>query len=105
MFSDNMALIEAPGLAWREVFGAATPGLTTVLNNSTVGVQIYDSNLCCILKNKAFASMGRALPEIHVGKTLRQIFGSHAAQIEPAFQQVWTTGKPVSDVELAFSLP
>jgi len=103
--SDNSALIEAPGPALREVFGAATPGLVAVLNNSTVGVEIYDSNLCCILKNKAFASMGGALPEIHVGKTMRQIFGSCAVQIEPAFQQVWTTGKPVSGVELSFWLP
>lgn len=103
--SDNAALIEAPAPGFREVFGEASPGLATVLNNSTVGVEIYDSNLCCILKNKAFASMGGALPEIHIGKTMRQIFGSCAAQIEPAFQQAWITGKPVSDVELAFSLP
>ena len=103
--SDNTALIEPPGPAFGEVFGAATPGLATVLNNSTVGVEIYDSNLCCILKNKAFASMCGALPEIHIGKTMRQIFGSYAAQIEPAFQRAWTTGKPVSDVELAVSLP
>jgi DNA-binding CsgD family transcriptional regulator len=103
--SDNSALIEAPGPALREVFGAATPGLVAVLNNSTVGVEIYDRNPFCILKNRAFASMGGALPEIHVGKTMRQIFGSCAVQIEPAFQQVWTTGKPVSHVELAFSLP
>jgi DNA-binding CsgD family transcriptional regulator len=103
--SDNTAWIEAPAAAFREVFGAATPGLATVLNNSTVGVEIYDSNLCCILKNKAFASMGGALPEIHIGKTMRQIFGSYAAQIEPAFHQAWITAKPVSDVELAISLP
>ena len=103
--SDNAAWIEAPAPAFREVFGATTPGLATVLNNSTVGVEIYDSNLCGILKNKAFASMGGALPEMHIGKSMRQIFGSYAAQIEPAFQQAWTTGKPVSDVELAFSLP
>ena len=103
--SDNAALIEAPAPAFREVFGEATPGLAAVLNNSTVGVEIYDSNLCCILKNKAFASMGGALPEIHIGKTMRQIFGSCAAQIEPAFQLAWTTGKPVLNVELAFSLP
>jgi len=103
--SDNTALIETPGRAFGEVFGAATPGLATVLNNSTVGVEIYDSNRCCILKNKAFASMCGALPEIHIGKTMREIFGSYAAQIEPAFQRAWTTGKPVSDVELAVSLP
>ena len=102
---DNVALTEEPGPAFREVFGAATPRLAAVLNNSTVGVEIYDANLCCILRNKAFASMGGALPEIHIGKTMRQIFGSYAAQIEPAFQQAWTTGKPVTDVELAFSLP
>ena len=103
--SDKTVLIEAPGPAFREVFGSATTGLAAILNNSTVGVEIYDRNLCCILKNKAFASMGGALPEIHIGKTMRQIFGSFAAQIEPAFQQVWATGKPVSDIELAFSLP
>ena len=103
--SDNAAWIEAPAPAFREFFGAATVGLATVLNNSTVGVEIYDSNLCCILKNKAFASMGGALPEMHIGKTMRQIFGGYAAQIEPAFRQAWTTGKPVSNVELAFSLP
>ncbi len=103
--SDNAARIEAPAPAFREIFGAATPGLATVLNNSTVGVEIYDSNLCCILKNRAFAAMGGALPEMHIGKTMRQIFGSYSAQIEPAFRQAWTTGKPVSNVELAFSLP
>ncbi|MGB2899404.1 MAG: LuxR C-terminal-related transcriptional regulator [Candidatus Acidiferrum sp.] len=103
--SDNAPWIEAPAPAFREIFGAATPGLATVLNNSTVGVEIYDSNLCCILKNRAFAAMGGTLSEIHIGKTMRQIFGSYSAQIEPAFRQAWTTGKPVSNVELAFSLP
>ena len=55
--SDNVALIEAPGPAFREVFGAATPGLAAALDSSTVGVEIYDVNLCSIHKNRAFASM------------------------------------------------
>lgn len=103
--NDGVALIEAPGAALREVFGKATSGLAATLENSTVGVEIYDVNLCCILKNRAFASIGGAPAEAHIGKSLRQIFGDNASQIEPAFQKAWTTGKPVSDVDLAFSLP
>ena len=49
--------------------------------------------------------MGGAPTEAHIGKTLRQIFGNNAPQIEPALHKAWTTGKPVSDVDLAFSLP
>jgi len=60
--------------------------VAVVLNNSTVGVEIYDANLCCILRNKAFASMGGALPEFTSAKPCPD-FGSYAAQIEPAFQQ------------------
>jgi DNA-binding CsgD family transcriptional regulator len=103
--NDGVALIEAPGAALLEVFGKATSGLAAALDNSTVGVEIYDVNLCCILKNKAFASMGGAPAEAHIGKSLRQIFGDNASQIEPALQKAWATGKPVSDVDLAFSLP
>lgn len=55
--------------------------------------------------NKALASTKRTSPKAHVGKTIRQSLGEDASQVEPAFRHVWTTGKPLHDLELTVCLP
>jgi DNA-binding CsgD family transcriptional regulator len=41
----------------------------------------------------------------HLGKTLRAILGSAAAKIQPAFEHVFATGQPLSNLELTAELP
>ena len=43
--------------------------------------------------------------EDHIGKTVRDILGGAAAEVEPVFKKVFLTGEPVLNVELSAKLP
>jgi DNA-binding CsgD family transcriptional regulator len=96
---------EAGRIAIRQAIGDASPPLANILDVSTLGIAIYDDNFRCVIMNKALAAMNRTSPKAHVGKTICQSLGSDASQVEPAFRHVWTTGKPLHDVELTVHLP
>jgi DNA-binding NarL/FixJ family response regulator len=91
--------------AIRQALGDTSPPLSIVLDACTLGVAIYDDNSRCILMNRALAAMNATSPKAHVGKTIRQSLGENASQVESAFHHVWTTGKPLHDVELTVCLP
>jgi len=96
---------EAGRIAIRQALGDASPSLSNILDASTLGTAIYDDNLRCVITNKVLASMNGTSRKAHVGKTIRESLGDDAAQVEPAFRQVWKTGKPLHDVELTVHLP
>ena len=93
------------GIAIRQALGDLSPTLSSILDVSTLGIAIYDENFCCVVTNKAIASLNGSPAKTHIGKTIRQSLGDDASQVEPAFHQVWTTGKPLHDVELTISAP
>jgi len=41
----------------------------------------------------------------HTGKSIRQILGDDASQVESAFRRAWTTGKPVRDIGMTVRMP
>jgi DNA-binding CsgD family transcriptional regulator len=96
----------------REVWGRgdealhqALRPLPTILNNSTVGVALFDRTLHCRALNGALARMNGVPVSRHIGETLQQLFPSEAPKLEPAFQRVWDTHASLSNVELSVQLP
>jgi DNA-binding CsgD family transcriptional regulator len=86
-------------------FAARFPAISSALNTSTIGIVICDGAMRCVLANHVFASMIGAPAEKPVGKTFGRFFGPGAPTIETAFQRVWDTGRPVSNVEFHESSP
>ena len=90
------------------VSGAVPAGdslLAALFNSSTVGVAICDRQLRFRAINAALASMNGIPAEAHLGKTIHAILGSAAAKIQPAFDHVFATGQPLSNVEVIAELP
>jgi DNA-binding CsgD family transcriptional regulator len=84
-----------------KALGVAIPA---VLDASSLGIAIYNHDSRCVLMSKALASMYGNPAKEYVGKTIRQTLGENASQLEPAFRNVWTTGKSLHDVEFTVSL-
>jgi DNA-binding CsgD family transcriptional regulator len=99
----------APGAAEPPAVSSAIPGgdslLAALFNSSTVGVAICDRQLRFRAINAALASMNGIPAEAHLGKTIHAILGSAAAKIQPAFDHVFATGQPLSNVEVIAELP
>jgi PAS domain-containing protein len=79
--------------------------LADFFNNSNVGLAIFDDQLCYQAVNLCLATMHGIPAESHSGKTLREILGEVALQVEPAVKQVLTTGQPILNLEIAGALP
>jgi DNA-binding CsgD family transcriptional regulator len=91
--------------AIRQALGDASPLLSSILDVCTLGIAIYDENSRCVVMNKAIASLSGSPAKTHIGKTIKQSLGDDAPQVEPAFRHVWTTGRPLHDVELTVCPP
>jgi len=74
-------------------------------NNSNVGLAVFDNQLRYQALNLCLAAMHGIPVESHLGKTLREIIGEVALQVEPALKQVLTTGRPIFNLEIAGTLP
>jgi PAS domain S-box-containing protein len=79
--------------------------LAALFNSSTVGVAICDRQLRFQAINDALASMNGIPAQEHLGKTIHAVLGSAATKIQPAFDHVFATGQPLSNVEVTAELP
>jgi DNA-binding CsgD family transcriptional regulator len=79
--------------------------LSALLNNTTVGVAFFDRRLRCTALNGAFARMIGTSADGQAAKPLHQLFATEAAQLEPAFEHVWSTGASLSNFELKVQAP
>jgi DNA-binding CsgD family transcriptional regulator len=79
--------------------------LSTLFKSSTVGVAILDRQLRYRAVNNALAWMHRLPASAHLGKTLHTVLGSAAAKVQPAFEHVCATGRPLSNFEVTAELP
>jgi DNA-binding CsgD family transcriptional regulator len=91
--------------AIRQALGDVSQSLSSILDVCTLGIAIYDENSRCVVMNKAITTLNGSPARTHIGKTIRQSLGNDASQVEPAFRHVWTTGKPLHDVELTVCPP
>lgn len=72
---------------------------------SNVGVAVCDNKFRFLAINDPFAARNGVPAKAHLGKTLREILGDAAGQVEPAFQSVFDTGQPLVDLERTAQLP
>ncbi|HWY55470.1 MAG TPA: PAS domain-containing protein [Terriglobales bacterium] len=79
--------------------------LAEFLNDSHVGFAIIDDQLRYRALNLPLAEMNGIAVEFHLGKTLREVLGEVALQVEPAIKQVLATGRPIFNFVLAGTLP
>jgi two-component system, cell cycle sensor histidine kinase and response regulator CckA len=64
------------------------------------GIGLWDRNLRYVRVNRALAAINGLPPEAHVGKHLRDVVPALADRLEPLYQQVLRTGKPLINIEL-----
>jgi len=79
--------------------------LNALFKSSTVGVAICDRQLRFCAINGALASMNGVPAAYHLGKTIHAVLGSAAAKIQPAFERVFATGQPLSNLDVTAELP
>ena len=103
--SPALALGAAEPVAVSSGVPAGDSLLAALFNSSTVGVGICDRQLRFRAINAALASMNGIPAEAHLGKTIHAILGRAAAKIQPAFDHVFATGQPLSNVEVTAELP
>jgi PAS domain S-box-containing protein len=90
---------------WTGTLVEPQQSLSALLRTSTVGVAICDRQMRFRAVNDTLASMNGLPARAHIGKTIHQILGSVGAKVEPAFEHVFETGKPLSNFELTAHLP
>lgn len=79
--------------------------LSTFFNNSNVGLAVFDRQMRYNLVNQHLASTHGISPESHRGKSLRDILGPVAEQIEPSIERVFVTARPIINQEIAGPVP
>jgi PAS domain S-box-containing protein len=79
--------------------------LADVFDHSAIGLAIFDDRLRYRALNSGLAAMHGIPAESHFGKTLREILGAVASRVEPAVKQVFTTGRPILNLEITGVLP
>ena len=79
--------------------------LAEFLTNSNVGLGIVDKRLRYRALNACLAEMNGVPVEFHLGKTLREVLGEVALQVEPAIKQVLATGQPIYNFVLSGTVP
>ena len=93
-----------PARLMEQLFGAERL-LVEFLNNSNVGLGIVDGQLRYRALNPRLAEMNGIAIDFHLGRTLREVLGDVALQVEPAIKQVLATGQPIFNFVLSGTLP
>lgn len=88
-----------------EAFADSQQLLTAFFGASTVGFAVVDDHLRFQAINKTLALMNGLDPAAHLGKSLREILGNAAHDIEVALKRVLETGEPILNLELSLKLP
>jgi len=88
-----------------EASGESRDLLNALFKSSTAGVAICDRQLRFRAVNDALASLNGIPAADHLGKTIHAVLGKVAVKVQPAFEHVFATGQPLSNVELTAKLP
>jgi signal transduction histidine kinase len=75
--------------------------LDSMLANAPIGFAFFDRNFRFVRVNQFLADMNRSTISRHLGRAVNEVFpGSAAVPLQRAIDQVFTTGRPVQDLEL-----
>jgi DNA-binding CsgD family transcriptional regulator len=78
--------------------------LLTALENSPIGVAICDRRLRYAVVNRSLAEMHNLPPDEHLGRTIHEVIGSLAPNVETRLEHVFSTGRPLYNTELCGQL-
>ncbi len=74
--------------------------INSIYQSSPVGLCCVDADLRFTRVNSSLAETHGLPEEDHIGRTLRQVLPALADKLEPIYQQVFTTGEPLLDIEI-----
>lgn len=74
--------------------------LNQFVNESDIGLAIFDNQLCYEAVNPWLANADGLPVELHIGKHLKEVIGEAASWIEPVLKVVLTTGRPILNFEI-----
>jgi predicted DNA-binding transcriptional regulator AlpA len=79
--------------------------MSQFFRHSQVGLAVLDSGLRYRMLNPYLAASHNTPADCHLGKHIREILGSTAAQVEIVVQEVLATGRSVMNCEIKGALP
>ena len=79
--------------------------LNAFFASSPVGLKILDDQLRFVQINEPLAEINGLPARDHIGKTLREVLPEMAPILEPLYQKVLTTGKPILNLEVNGEVP
>lgn len=79
--------------------------LLSALNDSKVGVVICDRQMRYKMLNESVADIHNVPIEAHMGHRFHEILGSFSGQVIPHWEWVFSTGRPLPNLEVAGRLP
>jgi len=74
--------------------------LSSTLAKAPVGFVFFDRALRYVLMNEMMAAIHGVPAEARLGRTMREVSPVNAVAIEPVLERVFSTGKPVMNLEL-----
>src|ERR1700722_16714314 len=79
--------------------------LLSALNDSKVGVVICDRRMRYKALNKSVAEIHNVPIEAHLGHYFHEILGNFAEKVVPLWENVFSTGQPLPNLEVTGHLP
>ena len=79
--------------------------LNAFFSSAPVGMNILDNQLRFVQVNELLAEIHGIPQEKHIGKTIQEVLPHIASFVEPIYQQVLLTGKPLLNQELSSASP
>src|SRR5690242_18537641 len=79
--------------------------LECLFDSSECGIAILDDQLRYVRINNALAEMNGVAVEFHIGKTVREVLGNAATEIEGQLKRVLSKGVRVDNFHLVAKLP
>ena len=79
--------------------------LNAFFDSSPIGLKVLDDQMRFVQINQPLAQINGLSVRDHIGKTLREVLPDLAPHLEPIYQQVLITGKPILNMEVSGETP
>lgn len=80
-------------------------GLTSLIDQAPIGIALLDAGLRYQYINPHLAAINGQPPAAHLGRTIREVLPAFADELEAIYREVFATGVPLVDQELAGESP
>ena len=79
--------------------------IESLLAHAPIGIALLDTELRYQHINAHMATINKRTPADHLGRTIREVLPSIAAELEARFGQVLATGEPLLNLEATYAYP